>query len=133
MTRRFLLFTAPFLALCEQSPVYDVLERVSSALSEGDLAVFRTCFDPSMPQYERVMADAKGLMEQNNVSSTIEVLSESEGAAEIDWTLTMKARAVADISTERRKNVKIRWQPYRKSARITLLEPVDWFVPPVFK
>jgi hypothetical protein len=130
MTRRWFVFAPTLIALGGQSALFDLLERVSSALSEGDLATFLSCFDPSTPHYEQIAADAKGLMEQNNVSSTIEVISETDGAAEVDWTLTMKARAVAAVTSERRKNVKLTWKPHRRSARFTSIDPPGWFAPP---
>ena len=133
MTRRHFLFACPVAALAQEAALPELLERLGSALSEGDLALFRSCFDESMPGYEQLVREAKGLMEQNDVSTTIEVLKQSEGEAEVDWTLVLKARAVASSTTERRKVVKLKWKRHRKSVRITSLDPADWFAPPVLK
>jgi len=133
MTRRQFLFACPLPLLAQEPALMDLLERVLSALSEGDLALFRSCFDESMPGYEQMMREAKGLMEQNNVSTTIQVLKHSEAEAEVDWTLVMKSRSVASSTAERRNVVKLKWKRHRKSARITSLEPANWFAPPLPK
>src|SRR5713226_9245022 len=92
MLRRALLLFASTLALADtRQELIEVFGAMASALSEGNPAVFLRAVDPSMPGYERFAAAVKALVQQNDVSCSIEIgKQEGDGrvqTAELDWLL----------------------------------------------
>src|SRR5581483_2522988 len=74
MLRRvfFLSFFASALTADPREEVYDLFGSMASALSEGDTGRFLAAFDPSMKGYEDLAANVRALIDQADVTSTIE-------------------------------------------------------------
>src|SRR6516164_617121 len=73
----------------EVEDVWNVLTEAASALSEGNAKSFLALFDRSMPEYATLEGNVTALLNQDQVQSSIELLSE-EGdrttrMVELDW------------------------------------------------
>ncbi len=136
MTRRGLLLAwvaAPLLADDAQE-IWDLFTQMASALSEGNAVQFLRGFDPSMPGYRTLEANVTALVNQAQVQSSIEVLSdEGNGAArsvELDWFLQLVSQQDAAGSVRRRERVRCKVVKQARKWHITAFEPLALFAPP---
>ena len=110
---------------------WNVLESAATALSNGNLTEFMSCFEKSMPGYDRLEAGAAALVSQGDVHSSIDMQS-NEGSdtsrtIEVDWTLSV-VNADTSIRHEAREHrVKYRVELKGKRWRITAVDPPDFF------
>jgi hypothetical protein len=140
MSRRGLLFALVF-PLCaplygdDAQDVWGLLTEEASALSEGNTQAFLAGFDPSMPGYEMLRMNVSALLEQNQVQSSIELLSEEAiggmRTVDLDWFLQIVEQQDTGGLTRRRERVRCRVAKQGKKWRITALEPISFFAPPV--
>lgn len=136
MTRRVLLAAFAAIPLCadDAQEIWDLFTQLAAALSEGNPAAFLQAFDHSMPEYEVLRADIESLLSQNQVASSIELLT-SEGddgtrTVEVDWFLQATGQQESPNVTRRRERVKCRLMKQKKKWRVTAIEPLSLFVPP---
>ncbi len=136
MTRRAILLVVlavPLLADDAQQ-VWDILTDLSSALSEGNSVEFMHSFDRSMAGYETLRANVTALLEQAQVVSSVEIVSEEgDGQArtvELDWFLQIANEQDGAVTVRRRERVRCRLQKEKKNWRVVGLEPLSLFAPP---
>jgi len=136
MTRRALLFAAVTAALRADSAdeVWDVIGLVASSLSEGDAAACLSAFDSAMPGYERLRAAVTGLLRDNDVETSIDLVSnEGDGRArtvESDWQMRLTPRGGVTAPIQRRERVAAKLEKQGKKWRITAFEPAGVLDPP---
>jgi hypothetical protein len=119
----------------DSTDVWDLLTEVAEALSEGNLDEFFAAFDRAMPDYQTLMTNVSGLVREYEVGSTIEPLSE-EGdgrmrTLDLDWFLELVEQQDNTNLTRRRERVHVRVVKTGKKWKITSLEPIAFFAPPV--
>ena len=137
MTRRGLLLAMAATRLLradEAQDIRDFFGQLESALSEGSTDQFLKGFDRSMPGYQMLAANVAVLVEQADVQSSIEVLSD-EGVdasrmVELDWFLQLVELRPGGESTRRREQVHCTLKRQAKKWRITRMEPLSLFAPP---
>ena len=136
MTRRCLLLSA---IACElradpAREVWDVLSAAASALGEGSAARFLEAFDPAMPGFGTLRADATSLVAVSDVESSIDLIQGSgdsgKQSLELDWLLHITERAATARATRRRQRVKCRFEKQVKGWRIVSFEPMEFFAAP---
>ena len=136
MTRRGILFAFAALPLFadDSSDVLELFTGVAATLSEANLIAFLRAFDRSMPGYETLEANVSALLLQDEVQSSIDLLSDekhdSQRAVELDWFLQLVERQDTAAVTRRRERVRCRLAKLGKSWKITSLEPLSFFAPP---
>ena len=118
----------------DDQDIWDVLTQAASALSEGNARNFLAVFDRTMPEYNTLDANVNALLDQCQVQSSIEILSqEGTGAmrnVELDWFLQIVQQQESAAVTRRRERVRCRLAKQGKKWRITSLEPMGFFAPP---
>lgn len=129
-SRRLLLclLWAPVAGAAEQN-VNDLFTSLASALSEGNSQDFMKAFDPSMPGYAKLQAYITALLEQAEITTSIDILREEENAVELDWFLQIRSLDPAGPLERRRQVVKCRLERHGRKRRIISLEPVELFAP----
>jgi len=112
-----------------------LVSRLAAALSEGNASAFLKVFDRSMKDYSRLERQVTALVAQNDVTSSIEFLTD-EGddrvrRVELDWFLEIRTRQDTGVFARRRQVVKCRVERRQKGRwTIVSLEPVEFFNAP---
>lgn len=114
MTRRACLLTVPFtarvVAADAAGQAYGLVTSAASYLSDGNSAGFIECFDPAMPGCEALGDQVRGLLQQCEVTSSIELRGnegdDSARALELDWLLHLKLRYETGQVRRRREVVR---------------------------
>lgn len=136
MQRRGLLGLAFAWPLHAGAPeeIEDVFAALATALSGGDPYDFMAPFDRSMPAYEQFRAGITALLEQNEVLTSIDLLSRKvqadEATVEADWLLQIRSRQPAGPVTRRNEKVTCRLVRRRGKWKIVDLSPRAFFAPP---
>jgi hypothetical protein len=114
--------------------VRDLLRDAAGAMAEGNARRFLSFVDPSLPGYARLGRDVTALIEQYEVTSAIEPLSdegdEQSRTLQLDWYLQIRTRDLTGVLERRRQAIKCRVEKRGKKWRITALEPLEFFAPP---
>jgi hypothetical protein len=137
MTRRGLLLAmaaVPLARADEAQDVRDFLGQLAAALSEGSANQFMRSFDRQMPGYQMLAASVEALVQQQDVQSSIEVLSDEGTDASrmlvVDWFLQFVEPKPGGDSTRRREQVHCTLARQEKKWRISSMEPLSLFAPP---
>jgi hypothetical protein len=145
MTRRALILAALAARLRADSAgqAWELIGSAARALSEatalpppnrGTAIPFLSFFDSKMPGYETLRTNVTALVNQADLQSTLDLLS-NEGddrarTVEVDWTLRITDLATSVTTSQRRERVKCRVEKQVKKWRIVSLEPLAFFAPP---
>ena len=110
---------------------WNLLESAAAALSDGRSASFLSYFEKSMPGYEKVASGAAALVDEGEVQSSIDQLS-NEGTDTtrtivVDWTLQVVSEDTQMKRGGREQRVTCRLELQKKRWRLTSVEPVDFF------
>ncbi len=134
MRRRTLLALASLLHADSREEVTEVFASLAAALSGGDPYDFMRPFETAMPGYEQLRASVTALLEQNEVLTSIDLLSvdakASEATVEADWLLEIRSRQPAGPVSKRNEKVACRFAKRKGKWKIVALEPVGFFAPP---
>ena len=134
--RRFLLALAagPVLWADEAQDIRDFFGQAGSALSEGDAGQFMKFFDRAMPGYQTLAANVQALVLEQNVQSSIEVLSdegtETRRMLTLDWFLQFVEPEQGGATTRRREQAACTVERRGKKWIITAFAPLALFAPP---
>lgn len=109
-------------------PVLDLIRATAEALQNKDVQAFLDHVDGKMPGYQMLDYYLEGLAAQDNVISTIEIVSDKgdqkQRTLDLDWTLNIGSEPL------RRAVVKVTLEKQGKQWKFTALDPVDFFKPP---
>ena len=145
MTRRALLLASLAQSLRADSAddAWELIASAARALGEatalpppnrGSAIPFLSYFDRKMPGYETLRNNVTALINQADVQTTIDpVTNEGDDRARnvtVDWELRMTDLASGVNSTRRQELVKCRVEKQGRKWRIVSLEPVSFFAPP---
>lgn len=140
MTRRqvakMLAIPLGFGRLTAQTPpeIAELFGDLAAALSNGRAADFMRYFDASMPGYAELRTLVSALLEQAEVSSSIEFINveqdQADYSVEVDWLLHLRARSPGEPIDRRRGKLKCRVTRKGRAWKIVSLSPVDFFRPP---
>jgi hypothetical protein len=137
MTRRAWLLAVPccraLLAADAAEQAYQLVAAAASRLADNNVGGFLDCFDPSMPGYDSFAESVRGLMEQCEVTSSIDLRAnqgdETARALELDWTLQLKLRFETQPIERRRERVKCRAQRAGKKWKFVAFTPQSLLAP----
>jgi hypothetical protein len=138
MRRRLFLIaslTAARAAMADtRQELVDLFAAMATALSDGNPSVFLRAIDLSLPEYGRFAANVRALTAQNDLSSSIAIVTQ-EGdddaqSVELEWLLEIRGRDQSHIYLRRQSVVKCRLERRKKLWRIVALDPAGFFSPP---
>ena len=138
MRMRLLLLAgllAPLVALAEvPAEVWRMLTDAAEGLANDNASAFLDPFDRNMPGYSALRANVEGLLNGNEVISTVETISDEgdsqKRSLELDWLLALNEKDNSGVRKETRRGVlKVRVERQGKRWKIVALEPVDFFRP----
>jgi hypothetical protein len=131
LRRSFLLVTATAALANVEQDVSDVVAAMASGLSEGNAAAFLKAVDASLPGYESFAANVRGLVAQNALSSSIEIVKQDGDDRgrnlELDWLLEITGTDGNRNFVRRRERVKVRLERRKGKWRVTGIEPRGFF------
>jgi len=114
--------------------VVDLLASMSGALSEINVPQFMEAFDKNMPDYDQLKAGVTALVNQADVSSSVEPLNDDGDDAsrtvELDWYLEIRSLLPDGPIIRRREIVRCRLRKEKKRWKIVALKPVEFFAAP---
>ncbi len=114
--------------------IVDVVSNLANALSTVNAAKFMDAIDKSMPDYDKLKSDVAALMNQAEVTSSIEMLQEDGDEArrtvDLDWYLEVRSLS-PDGPVVRRREI-IHCELLRKDKKhwkVASLKPLNFFAP----
>ena len=116
------LFTA---AADERTDVLEVVAPLAAALSDGDAAAFLGGIDKNMPGYGDLVAGVTALLNEAEVTSSVEFLSRKGDTAELDWYMQVKSKEQVGVTAERHQTVTVRLG----KKKVLSVGPVAFFGP----
>ncbi len=122
------------LSVSAQSTPRAVVSEMAASLTAASPWAFIRLISREAPQREDLSTKVQALVTGYEISSSIEILSESEEGAsaklELDWYLKLTSRGVSPSLVQRRERVQVSFERKGKNWRVTLLEPVALFALP---
>ena len=114
--------------------VFDLFAKIASELSAGNALVFLEAVDHDMPHFEDFQNDVTALVEQSELTNSIEVYSDegddNHRAEELDWFIEIVGRSASRPLERRRAVVKFRLERRGKKWKIVGIDPLHFFAPP---
>jgi hypothetical protein len=111
--------------------VVDLFASMAAALSEINVPQFMDAFDKNMPSYDRLRAGVTALVNQAEVSSSVEPLSDEgddlKRTVELDWYLEIRSLLPDGPLVRRREAVHCELRKQKKHWKIVALKPIEFF------
>ena len=114
--------------------IVDVIGNMANALSTVNAPKFMDAFDKTMPEYETLKSNVPALMNQSEITSSIEIIKEdgddNKRVLDLDWYLEIRS-LLPDGPIERRREI-IHCELVRKDKKhwkIVSLKPMNFFAP----
>ncbi|HEY6392809.1 MAG TPA: hypothetical protein VIX89_16130 [Bryobacteraceae bacterium] len=123
-----------YLSADTHDEIVDVVSNMANALSTVNAPKFMDAIDKSMPDYDKLKSNVAALMNQAEVTSSIETLKEdgddAKRTVDLDWYLEVRS-LLPDGPIDRRREI-IHCELLRKDKKhwkIVSLKPLDFFAP----
>jgi len=114
-----------------EDDVWEVLGRMASSLSAGNVPAFLDPIDRSMSGLEDLRVNLNALLGQAEVQSSLELISnegdDSARTVEADWLLRITRRDETSGARKRQQNVKCGFRKMGKKWKVVSLEPRSFF------
>jgi len=111
--------------------VVDLFASMAAALSEINVPQFMDAFDKDMPDYGKLKGAVTALVNQAEVSSSVEPLKDegddTRRTVELDWYLEIRSLLPDGPLVRRREVVHCELQKEKKRWKIVALKPLDFF------
>jgi len=115
------------------SDVIDLVGSLSAALTAVNVQAFMDAFDKDMPGYDDLKTQVTALVNQADVTSSIEPIQESGDdasyAVDLDWFLQVRSLLDNGPIVERREIVHCELRKQKKKWKIVAIKPMDFFAP----
>ena len=114
--------------------VVDVVTNLANALSTVNAPKFMDAIDKSMPDYDKLKNDVAALMNQSEVTSSIEMLQEegdeNRRTDDLDWYLEVRSLSPDGPIVRRREIIHCELvRKDKKHWKVASLKPLDFFTP----
>lgn len=113
--------------------VVDLFASMAAALSEINVPQFMDAFDKEMPDYNKLKIGVTALVNQAEVSSSVEPLKdegdETIRTVELDWFLEIRSLLPDGPIVNRREVVQCELRREKKHWKIVALKPLEFFGP----
>jgi hypothetical protein len=139
------LFIATAFAFADaHDDVIEVVTSMADALTDvsgqgpnqvrGNVSAFMAAFSKDMPDYETLKSNVTALVNEGEISSTVEPLSEEGDAPQIykidlDWLLQVRSLEQDGPMVRRREVVHCELRKEKKHWKIIALKPINFFAP----
>lgn len=111
--------------------IVDLFASMAAALSEINVPQFMDAFDKDMPDYEKLKGAVTALVNQAEVSSSVEPLTDegddSKRTVELDWYLEIRSLLLAGPIVHRREVIHCELRKEKKRWKIVALKPIEFF------
>lgn len=106
---------------------------MTAGLTEVDVPEFMSVFDKDMPGYERLKQEVTALVDQAEVSSSVEPIknegNESKRAVDLDWFLQVRSLVQDGPIVRRREVIHCEIVKENKHWKIVSIAPIEFFAP----
>jgi hypothetical protein len=124
---------ATFAVADAHDDVIEVFTSMAAALTAVDVPQFMAAFDKNMPEYGMLETDVNALVNQAEVSSSIQPLNEDgdnqDRKADLDWYLEVRSLQQDGPIVRRRQVIHCELRKEKKHWKIVSLKPLDFFAP----
>ncbi len=111
--------------------IIELFANVANALSTVNPAKFMDAFDKNMPDYDKLKSEVAALVNQTEVTSSVEPLKDegddAKRSVELDWYLEIRSLLPDGPVTHRREVIRCELKRDGKRWRIVSLKPVEFF------
>jgi len=111
--------------------VIDLFASMAAALSEINVPQFMDAFDKDMPDYDKLRSGVTALVNQAEVSSSVEPLTDegdnNRRTVEFDWYLEIRSLLPDGPLVRRREVVHCELRKEKKRWKIVALKPIEFF------
>lgn len=115
------------------SDVIDLIGSITAALTEVNVPAFMDAFDPDMPGYDDLKNQVTALVNQAEVTSSVEPVQEGgddeKRTIDLDWFLQVRSLLNDGAIVQRRQVVHCELRKEKKKWKIVALKPLDFFAP----
>lgn len=127
------LFLASLIAATHDE-IVEMITNLANALSTVNAPKFMDAIDKSLPDYDKLKNDVAALMNQTEITSSVEIIKEegddTKRSVDLDWYLEIRT-LTPDGPIERRREL-IHCELLRKDKKhwkIVSLKPLNFFAP----
>ena len=114
--------------------VIEVVTDMAGALTEVNVPKFMSAFSKDMPDYATLQSNVTALVQQAEVSSSIQTVTEDGNdqarSIDLDWVLQIRSLEEDGPIVRRREVIHCEFRKEKKHWKIVSLKPVDFFAPP---
>ena len=111
--------------------VVDLFASMAAALSEINVPQFMDAFDKEMPAYEKLKRAVTALVNQAEVSSSVEPLKDegddTKRTVEFDWYLEIRSLLPDGPVVHRREVIQCELRKEKKRWKVVSIKPLDFF------
>ena len=111
--------------------VVDLFASMAAALSEINVPQFMDAFDKEMPAYEKLKSAVTALVNQAEVSSSVEPLKDegddTKRTVELDWYLEIRSLLPDGPVVHRREVIQCELRKEKKRWKVVSIKPLDFF------
>jgi hypothetical protein len=111
--------------------VVDLFASMAAALSEINVPQFMEAFDKDMPDYEKLKNAVTALVNQAEVSSSVEPVKDegddTKRTVELDWYLEIRSLLPDGPVVHRREVIQCELRKEKKRWRIASIKPLEFF------
>ena len=113
--------------------IIDLFASMAAALSEINVPQFMDAFDKAMPDYDKLKTNISALVNQAEISSSVEPLKDegddNKRTVELDWYLEIRSLLPDGPIVRRREVVRCELRKDKKRWKIVSLKPLEFFAP----
>src|SRR5579864_373526 len=111
--------------------VVDPFASMAAALSEINVPQFMDAFDKDMPDYGKLKNNITGLVNQAEISSSVEPLKDDgdddKRTVELDWYLEIRSLLPDGPVVHRREVIQCELRKEKKRWKIVSIKPLEFF------
>jgi hypothetical protein len=116
-----------------EEDIVKLLGSMAAALTTVNVPEFMDAFDKNMPEYEKLRSDVTGLVNQADVASSIEPISnngdDNTRSVDLDWYIEVRSLVQDGPIVTRRETVHCEFRKDKKKWKIVSLKPLEFFAP----
>jgi hypothetical protein len=131
-----LLLRVPLVGDAEQD-VTELISTLTSALSDGNPALFLKNLDHDMPEYRQIENALTSLVNDTSISCSVDLINTTGSAtaqqADLDWYMVLRTQQDWNSIERRRTKVTIKMEKRGKKWVVTAFSPVSVFAPKTAK
>ena len=133
--RLILLACAAVAPLCadSSSDVVALVGTMTNALTEVNVPEFMDAFDKNMPGYDDLKTNVSALVNQSEVTSSVETVQEGgddmHRTIDLDWFLQVRSLVENGPIVERRQVIHCELRKEKNKWKVVALKPLEFFAP----